>query len=336
MNEKEKIVIDNSLIGPKFENFLEKHFLQFVPIGIPANVITLFGNFCMLVATCIAWNCYRGLTNVWFFIPILVFIYLCCDCFDGRQARRTGTASRLGEFLDHFFDILVAGQLLAMIIFAFHIEKPLDCAAAIAVAYMTMFGTYYEQYFRRVFVFDTISSYEMIGYATLLACLGFAGGGALQPLLMSAIVLNITALELFIIAAVIIALVLLARDIKRVGALNNFACLAFIPLMFVTMLLASRIFGTEHIILIVTLYGASYTHRFLLAYLQEKKAPMPDYIFPAFLALALVTQLPDNAVGTLSYAYLIIITVAHFIQGFVPLRQYWVWRNPEPAVSVGR
>jgi ethanolaminephosphotransferase len=52
---------------------------------------------------------------VYLFAAFAVVFYTWLDCFDGKQARRTGTSSPLGQLFDHGCDALSVNLLLANI-----------------------------------------------------------------------------------------------------------------------------------------------------------------------------------------------------------------------------
>lgn len=52
---------------------------------------------------------------VYLFAAFAVVFYTWLDCFDGKQARRTGTSSPLGQLFDHGCDALSVNLLLASI-----------------------------------------------------------------------------------------------------------------------------------------------------------------------------------------------------------------------------
>ncbi|KAJ2516039.1 hypothetical protein H4217_004826 [Coemansia sp. RSA 1939] len=113
--------IDKSLISryvlAEYWNQLVKVF----PLTMAANMVTLLGSVHVLIAmalnhiyapnlveTCPRW--------VYFAYSLCVWIYGSFDAVDGKQARRTGTASPLGELFDHGCDSLVVS--LVMVLFA--------------------------------------------------------------------------------------------------------------------------------------------------------------------------------------------------------------------------
>jgi ethanolaminephosphotransferase len=83
--------------------------VEFLPMWMAPNLVTLIG-FGVLVLNTISYLPF-DLTMTKPFNPILyyfsaisIFIYQTLDAIDGKQARRTGTSSPLGQLFDHGCD----------------------------------------------------------------------------------------------------------------------------------------------------------------------------------------------------------------------------------------
>lgn len=76
---------------------------------------------CFVSSHCAVWHaaCVYGAGDtprwVYLFAAFSVVFYTWLDCFDGKQARRTGTSSPLGQLFDHGCDALSVNLLLANI-----------------------------------------------------------------------------------------------------------------------------------------------------------------------------------------------------------------------------
>ncbi|WPH01044.1 sn-1,2-diacylglycerol cholinephosphotransferase-like protein [Acrodontium crateriforme] len=96
-------------------NYILKHYwnacVDFLPLWLAPNMVTLLGFFFVLGNVALlevmdpeldgpkyAWVCYSYAFGVW--------AYSTMDNIDGKQARRTGTSSGLGELFDHGIDSL--------------------------------------------------------------------------------------------------------------------------------------------------------------------------------------------------------------------------------------
>ncbi|KAJ1846544.1 hypothetical protein LPJ57_008998 [Coemansia sp. RSA 486] len=113
--------IDKSLISKYVLAEYWNQLVKIFPLTMAANMVTLLGSLHVIVAvvlnqiyapnlveTCPSW--------VYFAYSACIWIYGSFDAVDGKQARRTGTASPLGELFDHGCDSLVVS--LIMILFA--------------------------------------------------------------------------------------------------------------------------------------------------------------------------------------------------------------------------
>lgn len=94
--------------------------VSWLPRWLAPNLITLLGTL-GLVASYLVSAYYApdfvGDTPRWvyLFAAFSVVFYTWLDCFDGKQARRTGTSSPLGQLFDHGCDALSVNLLLANI-----------------------------------------------------------------------------------------------------------------------------------------------------------------------------------------------------------------------------
>ncbi|KAH3764309.1 CDP-alcohol phosphatidyltransferase [Pelomyxa schiedti] len=108
-----------------------------VPMWLAPNVITLFGGCC--VATCVALCAYFSPTMTEK-VPaaaiaacaVLIYTYQLADNVDGKQAKRTGAGSPLGELFDHGVDSLVMGMMGVMLLAVVNAPLPLAVAGFIS------------------------------------------------------------------------------------------------------------------------------------------------------------------------------------------------------------
>ncbi|OQU95292.1 hypothetical protein CLAIMM_01522 [Cladophialophora immunda] len=111
--------VDESWIS----NHILRHYwnaaVKFLPMWLAPNMVTLLGFCCILINVLLLsifvpdlvgpappWLCYSFALGLW--------MYSTMDNIDGKQARRTGTSSGLGELFDHGIDSLncTLGSLL--------------------------------------------------------------------------------------------------------------------------------------------------------------------------------------------------------------------------------
>lgn len=136
-------VHDRSILVPPLKRFVWGPLLPLIPEHVSANSLTLLGT--GMSAAAFAITVFIAPTRLsCVVIAMLVFGYLCLDNVDGAHARRTGTSSPLGEFLDHWLDALNLSFLFMGCVHTFQI--PDDRAVAIMVlAVLSYTMTFWEQ-----------------------------------------------------------------------------------------------------------------------------------------------------------------------------------------------
>ena len=320
------VTVDLSLLTPIYTKFIVDPLFKFVPWRIPANIITIISNFCIILATIIVILAKAGFFKFWILAPFLIFCYLTGDIFDGKQARRTKTSSKLGEFLDHFFDIFVVGFLLSMIFIIYEITDPLAVAIFLSIAFLSIYGFYHEQYLTRTLFFEKISAFEATVVFIFIIILGF-----IEPtknLLKNTTILHFTLIDIALILIAITAIYSTKKNLDRIGARGNLGFLIYFLLSGVTVFFASKLLPSPAVMVIITAYCGSLIGRLHIAYLLDHKEPIPDFIFPIFLTIAFFTNIPVFAVVAISIIYQVVNVLLAFFSGFIPLKKYWVWVNP--------
>jgi CDP-diacylglycerol--glycerol-3-phosphate 3-phosphatidyltransferase len=107
-------------------------------VGLTPNALTLIG----FAGTCVA--AILAGVQAWLPAGILVLVFGVFDMFDGTLARATGTASRLGAFMDSVFDrwgegIVYVGIVAGCTAAGFR-EGAILAAAAMASAFMVSYA----------------------------------------------------------------------------------------------------------------------------------------------------------------------------------------------------
>jgi hypothetical protein len=85
--------------------------VQWLPLWLAPNLVTLLGLCFMIASAALVVARDPGLTaplppGVAVFCGVSLFCYQTLDAIDGKQARRTGTSSPLGQLFDHGCDAL--------------------------------------------------------------------------------------------------------------------------------------------------------------------------------------------------------------------------------------
>eukprot|EP01114_Cavostelium_apophysatum_P021151 TRINITY_DN7294_c0_g1_i1.p1 TRINITY_DN7294_c0_g1~~TRINITY_DN7294_c0_g1_i1.p1 ORF type:complete len:385 (+),score=11.73 TRINITY_DN7294_c0_g1_i1:141-1295(+) len=154
---------DKSLIA----NYILKHFwnwaVEFIPTWVAPNVVTLWGLMCMGISFYIV-TAYCEVMHpcelpgwAYIVISLLIFAYQTFDNLDGKQARRTGSSSALGEVFDH------GGDSLTIPIFTLILSNAVQFGpfeAYITLIYLSFvfFAVHWEGYFTGTVVLDIIAN----------------------------------------------------------------------------------------------------------------------------------------------------------------------------------
>jgi phosphatidylglycerophosphate synthase len=307
-------------------------------------MITLCGNLCMFFATFAAYISWRTSATLWPVIPVCFFIYLACDCWDGKQSRRTNTCSVLGDFLDHFFDILIMGETVAILFFAYDFSVLFTASFILAMGFMSLLGSYYELYYARTMVFESIGVFEMMVVAVVFTVIGFVDGGVFRGFVKTPLVFGISIFDMVLIFSGIVGFLTLVKPLVRVKKEEgrNYGGIVRVAIGAALMLAAAVILGHGGYSFPVTLflisaYSASYVERFFMAHLFDKKAPWPDVIFPVLLLAINYIESSMSGVSALlrvlPILYQTVILVFLFVYGFNKLKDGWVWHNPPQPES---
>eukprot|EP00921_Rhytidocystis_pertsovi_P015281 GHVQ01024358.1.p1 GENE.GHVQ01024358.1~~GHVQ01024358.1.p1 ORF type:complete len:400 (-),score=14.32 GHVQ01024358.1:289-1488(-) len=93
-------------------NYWWEAAVKLVPIWVAPNVLTLIGFFCAIFSFILLLRYSPTLTEsgpswIYVVIALLMFLYQTFDAIDGKQARRTGTSSPLGQLFDHGCDVMM-------------------------------------------------------------------------------------------------------------------------------------------------------------------------------------------------------------------------------------
>jgi phosphatidylglycerophosphate synthase len=105
-----------SLFEQLFLNDFWAHVTELYPFWLAPNIITLVGGSCALTSYLILWILSPQALGTapyycYYIAAFLFFAYQTLDGSDGKQARRTGSGSALGEMMDHGVDAVVTGFL---------------------------------------------------------------------------------------------------------------------------------------------------------------------------------------------------------------------------------
>eukprot|EP01112_Ceratiomyxa_fruticulosa_P011980 TRINITY_DN329_c0_g1_i1.p1 TRINITY_DN329_c0_g1~~TRINITY_DN329_c0_g1_i1.p1 ORF type:complete len:406 (+),score=36.69 TRINITY_DN329_c0_g1_i1:165-1382(+) len=101
--------VDNSLVAKHIMQPIWTRLVYFLPMWMAPNLVTLIG-FLFIIMSYLLTVVYTpllvGEAPIWVYLcnALFMLIYQTMDALDGKQARRTGTSSPLGELFDHGCD----------------------------------------------------------------------------------------------------------------------------------------------------------------------------------------------------------------------------------------
>jgi len=319
---------DASLMTPILYRFFLVPMLKIVPYQIPANFITLFSNSCVLASFIIATlGYYRGNFFLHFLIPILSFTYIVGDCFDGVQARRTGTSSPLGEYFDHFLDAFVTGLLTGTLLFALRVNHWFVLFFPYQALYLGQIGAFWERLKTGVISFAKISTSEgvmAIAISSFLASCTF-----MQPLITNKPLFYISYFEWIMLTCFFFAGV---AGIKAFFVAKIFSLKLILHVFFscvVTFLCIYFGYSILFITLITTFYNAFFISPMLSSISTGGGESYPDFLIPCSFLLCYFWSEYSVLILILQLTYLFLRILIRFVVFFYNNRTYWVWCNKE-------
>ena len=320
---------DQSVVLPLIYRVFVNPLVKVLPYGLPANFITLASFDCVVIAFGIASHGYIvNRYDGWWLIPFLALSYLVGDCADGKQARRTGTGSPLGEYFDHFCDSFVTGLLMGIVMISFKVTNPVIITIGFFNLYFAQIASFWERYKRHVMYFGKLGSSEgvlTIGFTAWLMSIPPIHTAAKLPL-----VFNITWGEAAIIVVMAGAAVSAVHALMRAQAIS-FRLVAHLILSLAFTYTVSVVYADQliYVTMVIMLYNACFLASLLSAINLEKRESFPDVLVPlSCLLLGYKTAVPY--VQALQIIYLVIRITIQFAVFFRMHRQYWHWVNPPP------
>ena len=145
--------------------FLRKYWdylITFFPMTIAPNMITLIGFLCEFITFLISFivsNALRDPLPSWLCIinGISLHVYSTLDNLDGRQARRTGNSSALGQFFDHGCDAITGVTSLMKVAMTFSMGRGAEAFYFIFILGFCFYMTSWGEYITHAFVLGYIN-----------------------------------------------------------------------------------------------------------------------------------------------------------------------------------
>ena len=322
---------DESLLTPVLYKYFVDPFVKILPYRLPANFITLISFSFIVIAFAIAVRGYWvHRYDFWRLIPLLTLIYLIGDCADGKQARRTGTGSPLGEYFDHFLDCFVTGLLMGILMISFKVTKPAIITMGFFNLYAGQIGSFWERYKRRVMCFGKLGSNEgivAIGLTSWLMSIP-----SIHTAADTVLIFNITGGEALIITIMTGTAVSAIHSIVRSRAISS-RLITHLILSFAVTYTAAYLFGKNNMVYItgaVSFYNVFFLASLLAATNLDSRECLPDIIIPLSFVLFYLIPNYTSLIQYAQIAYLVVRVGIKFISFVRINRQYWYWINPPP------
>lgn len=319
---------DASLMTPFLYRFFLTPMLKIVPYQIPANFITLISNSCILASFIIAaLGYYRGNFFLYFLIPILCFAYIVGDCFDGVQARRTGTSSPLGEYFDHFLDSFVTGLLTGTLLFALRSTNWFILFFPYQALYLGQIGAFWERLKTGTISFAKISTSE--GVMTIAISSFLASCVFIQPFIVNKVILGLSYVDFVLLICFFFAGV---SGVKAFFLARKFSLRLILHILFSCMVTFFCIYFGYSILLITlisTFYNSFFISPILSSISTGGSESYPDFLIPCSFFICYFFNEYVFIISIVQFVYLLIRVVTRFLIFFYRNRKYWVWCNKE-------
>lgn len=328
--------IDGSLGDLYIANPLAKRLLKILPWWIPANIITIISNSCVLLSTVIALTASRVNWPVWIFIPILIFIYLVGDAADGMQARRTKTGSPLGEFTDHFLDTFVTGLVLLSLFHVYRISNPYFVSVSLFLGYMLQMTAFWERYKTGHISFGKVSATDALLFLSLFIAAGFIKSVNCfftQP--VSNLIPSLSWLKLSVVESGIAVCAFGSIFVSITTVMRSEGCtwrfLLYVLESLILSIVAATLEREDMFIVMLTLifFHANYSASLLSAIVMKEKDPIPDIFLTIAMSITLALNVHTPILYTAYFSYVVISVAIRVSRFFQKNGEYWVWRNPE-------
>lgn len=319
-------------------------FLELLPYQIPANIITIISNSLVSLAFVIAMQSEKGNYHLWFAIPVLILCYVIGDYSDGEQARRSKTSSPLGEFLDHFLDTFVTGQLLISLLVVYNVKNPAIVAISLTIAYFAQAVAFWERYKVGKMYFAKFSSTESIFSLTILITIGYfkeVRAFAAKPVME---ILPFTASffskfetgNCFSVSYLVLVFLSFAAASSVIATLirTRGASVRFILYMVVSAVVAllASIMHESNLHLpyyTIVLFNVNYIASLLSSIVMKQKDHYPDFILAILMYVMLILKIQHPLLTAFYFLYVLVLVGIRASMFFVQNKQYWVWVNPE-------
>ncbi|HKF78745.1 MAG TPA: CDP-alcohol phosphatidyltransferase family protein [Candidatus Dormibacteraeota bacterium] len=317
---------DRSLLLPLFRDRWVAPFARRLPERLPANVVTLAASAFMWAALALvaAAGALPPPALALAFV-VLVQLYLLGDHADGMHAKRTGTSSALGEYLDHALD----GYHGPIVVLAFFALVGFGNRALVMVMLWTLqvafSATMVEERERGELHLGPVGSLEgmLLFSAFFLTWLV----PPLQAAWLAPLPGGVPAYALAVAVGALGTGATVWGCVWRMGRLPAQLALFVAAGLALAVLLARGPLPLGAGVACLLLYGGDHAGRVIGSHLVRRPQPWPDPVAPAVAAFLVAAPAAPAWVGGALLAYLALRTAWGAAGVLRPLRSSWRWSN---------
>mmetsp|Transcript_10517 Transcript_10517/g.20199 ORF Transcript_10517/g.20199 Transcript_10517/m.20199 type:complete len:363 (-) Transcript_10517:3607-4695(-) len=143
----------NSYLDDLFNFLIWEPFLRILPVWVAPNLISLFGS-TVLTASAIHTISFNNSAFendpplwIWPIAASCVFVFEIVDAIDGKQARRTNSASPLGQFFDYGLDtVFNINAVWILLTHALHLHQSFYAPLLLMMLHLPSFLASWEEY----------------------------------------------------------------------------------------------------------------------------------------------------------------------------------------------
>lgn len=326
--------IDKSILLPYYKQYYVSFFFRFVPRWLAANLITIISTgFVVLTMIMAIWVNEPGSVMLAVILAFCLHTYLLGDHLDGMQAKKTGTSSPLGEFLDHYLDVYNGAMVYyTLTVFLGPVPRELFLVL-MALNCLAFAATMVEELECRMLVFGWLGTLEGVCFLILFYISWLIPD--IRELWQVELYAGYPAYWIVIIGLGLGYVGTVVDILIRVGRVPGPFLMFCIVLSILACLLYDQPVTYLQAWLMMILFSGDYISRVMRGYLQSTPHPYPDFISSALVVAATAASIIDvfdpgvlRGGLVLLTAWLLIKALFSFGQTVYRFREHWNWLNP--------
>ena len=200
LNEKNKKALDNykyqggdnGISYKYFHSPFAEKLVSFLPKTVAPNTITFWGALCLVIPHIVSiiyqGHEFEGKVYSWFAFTVgfAHFAYITLDNMDGKQARRTGTSSPLGQMFDHGCDAITFSLAIFTLVRLRQIGYGYLTFAFVCLSPTGYFMYNFKEYYMGEYylpIINPISEGSLLEFFFSMYCASYAWEDLMQPVM---------------------------------------------------------------------------------------------------------------------------------------------------------